>query len=57
MRRLMSQEASSPEIHDEPKALFQKLISLSQGSEMFDFVRQEDEEGCVIFGKILRSAT
>jgi len=33
MRRLMSQEASSPEIHDELKALFQKLISLSQGYE------------------------
>jgi len=33
MRRLMSHEASSPEIHDELKASFQKLISLSQGSE------------------------
>ena len=31
MRRLMSQEASSPKIHDELEALFQKLISLSQG--------------------------
>jgi len=27
----VSQEASSPEIHDELEALFQKLISLSQG--------------------------
>ena len=27
----VSQEASSPKIHDELKALFQKLISLSQG--------------------------
>jgi hypothetical protein len=33
MRRLMTHEASSPEIHDELKALFQKLISLSQGYE------------------------
>lgn len=33
MRRLMSHEALSPEIHDELKALFQKLISLLQGSE------------------------
>jgi hypothetical protein len=32
MRRLMSQEASSPEIHDEPKALFQKLISRFRGA-------------------------
>ena len=32
MRRLMSQKAS-PKIEDELKALFQKLISLSQGSE------------------------
>ena len=31
MRRLMSQAASSHEIHDELRALFQKLISLSQG--------------------------
>jgi hypothetical protein len=33
MRRLMSHEASSPEIHDELKALFLKLILLSQGYE------------------------
>jgi len=33
MRHLMSQEAPSPKIHDELEALFQKLISLSQGYE------------------------
>jgi hypothetical protein len=32
MRRLMSHEASSPEIHDEPKASFQKLISRFRGA-------------------------